>query len=431
MKNNLTKLFNHSLFRSGLIYTITDAVNKSVPFFLLPVISYYLLPSDYGIITNFNVFISILSIFIGVGIDGAISVNFYKLNKKELGEYISNALLIVFCTTILVFIVVLIFQHYLYSYLKVPLKYQLLSVLMALSITITAVNLSLWRLEEKPLKFGIYELTQTVLNFSLSLYFIIILSLGWEGRIDAYLIASISYGLFSLLFIYKRGYLRFKINRSYILDALFFGLPLIPHSLSFWIRSGIDRIYITKMIDETATGLYATGFQFGILMSFLTMAFNNAFVPYLYKQLSTEDKNVLEIRKKKLVRLTYYILLGLILLCILLTLISNFLVVNILSPNYLEAKSFVMWAILAQTFQGMYLMFVNYIYFVKRTKLLAFITFSCSLLQLVLSYFFILKFGPLGAAYSTVIVSFINFIAVWTLSSKVYSMPWFSLKVKQ
>lgn len=431
MRNNLNKLFNHPLFKSGLIYTITDAVNKSVPFFLLPVISYYLLPSDYGIIANFNVFISILSIFVGVGIDGAISVNYYKLNKKQLAEYISNTLLIILSTTIFLFFIVLIFQNYLFAYLKIPLKYQLLSVLMALSITITSVNLSLWRLEEKPLKFGIYELTQTVVNFALSLYFIVILTLGWEGRIDAYLIASILYGLFSLIFIYKRGYLKFKFNKVYMLDALFFGLPLIPHALSFWIRSGIDRIYITRMIDEAATGLYATGFQFGILMSFITMAFNNAFVPYLYKQLSTDDEKLLEIRKRKLVKLTYYILVGLLLLCIILTLISNFLIVNVLSENYLEAKSFVLWATLAQTFQGMYLMFVNYIYFVKRTKILAIITFSCSALQLFLSYFFILEFGPLGAAYSTVIVSFINFIAVWTLSTKVYSMPWFSFKNKQ
>ncbi len=248
--------------------------------------------------------------------------------------------------------------------------------------------------------------------------------MGWVGRVDGMLVASLSFGLFSLFLLYRRGYLKIDIDNLYIKDILYFGIPLIPHALSFWIRSGIDRIYITKFIDESATGLYATGFQFGTLVSFLTLSFNNAFTPYLYKSLSTADAEELNKNKIKLVKITYYGIGILIITCLLFTLCSNFILETFFSSKYIQAKEFIFWAILSQTFQGMYLLFVNYIFFVKRTKTLASITFFCACLQLFLSYFAIKSYGPLGGAYSTVIISFINFIMVAFFSNRVYAMPW-------
>lgn len=51
-----------SLFKNSSIYIITDGISQAIPFLLLPLISHYLSPADYGIITNFNVLFAILSI---------------------------------------------------------------------------------------------------------------------------------------------------------------------------------------------------------------------------------------------------------------------------------------------------------------------------------------------------------------------------------
>jgi len=425
MNSRVSKVLNHPLFKSGLIYTLTDAINKGIPFLLLPVLTYYLSPSDYGIISNFTVIISILGILVGLSLDGAISANFYRLDKPKLAIYISNTLIITICSFLICIIFISLFQTQVYELIKIPYTYQVAAVFMALGQAITAINLALWRLEEKPLKFGLYQISQTLINISFSLYFIIILSLGWQGRVDGYLIASFSYGIFSLLILRKRGYLKLSYRKKFLMDALFFGIPLIPHGLSIWIRSGIDRVFITKLIDEAATGIYSTGFQFGIFMSFLTLAFNNAFVPFLFKQLSVNDTVQLALNKKRLVKLTYLIMGGLIILCIFFTFFSILLVDNLLSESYYASRKFVFWAILAQAFQGMYLLFVNYIFYVKRTKSLALITFTCSLIHVFLAYGLINYIGAIGAAYSMVIVSFINFVAVWVYSAKVYPMPWF------
>ncbi len=420
----INKFFKSGLLKSSLIYTFCDAINKAVPFLILPLLSYYLAPSDYGIIANFNVLLAIVTIFIMIGVDGAIGVNYYKLRKEDLARYIFNACLLTVIMTLFMLVLSFLFYPIIYDFVKVPIHYIILLVFMSFCAATTSINLSLWRLEEKALNFGIYEISQTFVNIGISLLLVISYNLGWVGRVNGMSIAVISFGLFSILLLYRRGYLQINVDKKYLKDILYFGLPLIPHALSFWIRSGIDRIYITKFIDESATGLYATGFQFGTLVSFLTLSFNNAFTPYLYKSLSADNPEELNQNKIKLVRITYFGIGVLIITCLLFTLCSNFILETFFSSKYIQAKEFVFWAILSQTFQGMYLLFVNYIFFAKQTKVLASITFFCACMQLVLSYLAIKTYGPLGGAYSTVIISFMNFIMVAFFSNKVYNMPW-------
>lgn len=423
----LQKLLKHPLLKSSLIYTLCDGLNKAVPFLVLPLLSYYLTPADYGIVANFNILLAVITILVALSVEGVIGVNFYKISKQELGRYIYNAIVLILIDAIIIFITCYLFKDQIYSYFKIPFKYVVWTIVMAFATTMTNINLALWRLEEKPLKFGIYQISQTVINISISLILVITYKLGWIGRIDGIIIATLLFGCFSLGLLWKRGYFKIQNDKAIIIAILSFGLPLIPHSLSMWLRSGIDRVYITNFYGEAANGLYATGFQFGVLVSFLILAFNNAFVPYLYKSLSETDVTRLEENKKQLKKITYFGMIGLIIVSILFYVISIFILNQFFNHSYSGALKYILWAIVAQLFQGFYLFFVNYIFFVKKTKYLAFITFSCAMIQVVLSYFLIKNLGPIGGAYSTVVVSFINFVAVAYFGSKVYKMNWLKI----
>lgn len=422
----LKKIFGHSLFKSSLIYTLTDAVNKAVPFLILPILTHYLLPSEYGIVSNYNVYIYILTIFLGLNLNGTVAVNFYRIEKDKLAAYMFNVLLILFGSFWICLLLVTVFYNPIYTFLQVPYFYVIAGLFISFAQMITSINLELWQLEGKPLKFGIYQITQTILNLALTLILLMAFNLGWKGRIWAMGGATFIYGIFSLLFMIKRGYLKVRFEKEYIVDALKFGVPLLPHALSIWIRTAMDRLLLTKFYGTAETGLYSTGFQFALLISFITLAFNNAYIPYLYKNLNEEDdSDQLKNRKTKIVKFTYVYMAGLIVMGVLFTFFSFFVVNHFLSEKYILAKAYIPWAMISQVFQGMYLMFVCYIFYIKKTAQLAWITFSCSLLQVGLSYWLIQRVGPLGAAYSTTIVSFLNFAVVWAYSSKVYKMPWF------
>ena len=69
-------IFNHKLFKNTFIYTGTNVINKAIPFFLLPIMTRYLTPIDYGIVATFNVLLAVMVVFVGLSMHGAINVNF-------------------------------------------------------------------------------------------------------------------------------------------------------------------------------------------------------------------------------------------------------------------------------------------------------------------------------------------------------------------
>lgn len=427
MSNILKNVINHKLFKSSLIYSITDSINKSIPFFLLPILTHYLSPADYGISTNYTIYTSILLILIGLGVQSAISASFFKLTSELLVKYISNCIYLIFVSFLITVFLIYIFRDNISEFLPIPTNYLLMGAIVGVCQAITSVNMVIWQLEEKPISFGTYQITQTALNVGLSLIFLILLGMKWEGRLDALIYTSILFGIISFFLLYKRGYLVFKSEFPFFKEILLFCLPLIPHSVSMWIRSGIDRIIITKFFSESEVGLYATGFQFGLLLSFLILAFNQAFTPFLYKKLNEEDEQKLKENKFQLVKLTYWYIPIVMILAIILIYIAYFIIDNFLSQNYINSKEFIPYIIFSQVFQGLYFMVGLYIFYVKRTGGLAIITFLCSLLQVLLSYFLIKNYGSIGGAYSTLIVSIVNFVCVAIFSFKVYPMPWLSL----
>ena len=92
--SNLKEISTSPLIRSSFIYVFCEGVNKAIPFLLLPFITHYLTPADYGVVTNFNVYVQIISVFCYLSTAGALPVMFHKLEKKDVRLYVSNMILL-------------------------------------------------------------------------------------------------------------------------------------------------------------------------------------------------------------------------------------------------------------------------------------------------------------------------------------------------
>ena len=382
----------------------------------------YLTPTDYGIVATFNVLLAVMVVFVGLSMHGAINVNFFKLNKGELKNYIGNVFLILFSSFLLVFTIVYILKSNFSFFTKFPENWIPFIVIIALCQSIYAINIGLWQVEQKSLPYGLFQISRTILNISLSLIFVVLLCWGWQGRLLGTIITSVIFGLLSIFVIYKREYIKFSLNKKYIKDALFFGIPLIPHALGGWIITGIDRIFINSMVGVAATGIYTVGYQVGMIIGLLAHSFNLAWAPFLYEKLKENNHST----KVKIVKFTYLYDVGIILLALGLSFIAPYFLKFFVSENFYFAYKYVLWIALGYAFHGMYLMVVNYIFYVKKTYILAWVTFLSAGVNIILNYFFIKANGAIGAAQATTITFFVQFIMVWILSAKVYRMPWIS-----
>lgn len=420
MNKEYRKLIKHSS-----VYILSDILNKSVPFFLLPLLTYYLTPSGYGILSNFNVFLSILLIIIGFSSHGVLGIKFYTWPKHRISQLVGNILILLSISYLTLLILILVMSDYIVEATGLSTRWQLLTLTSAFFQFNGILLLNIWRLEEKPFKLMFFEISQTLLNLGLTGVLVILLSLEWEGRVLSIASSYIVFGAFSIIKIRRSGYINFKYSSKVIKIILVFGIPLIPHALAGWIKFGLDRILITRFYNDSITGLYSAAVQLSMVIFFLAMAINKAYSPYLFKKLASNDNNT----KILLVKITYLYMIALPLLAVLIFYFEKFIVLNFMDSSFEDLLLYLPWLLGAQVFFGMYLMFVGYIFFANKNKYLAITTIISALAHATVLFLLLPSQGPIIAAKSLFVTNFITFVIVWILGHKFYQMPWFNLKI--
>lgn len=353
---------------------------------------------------------------------GAVAVNFFKISKQELKVYIGNVAFIASISFLLTLSIIYAVKNPLSHLIKFPESWLPVVVVVALSQVITTLALTLWQVEQKPLPYGILQILRTLINVALSLLFVVALGWRWRGRLSGIIITSIIFAFVSAYMIHKRRYISLSFDKGYIKDALFFGIPLIPHALGGWITTSIDRIFINSMVSLAATGIYTVGYQVGMIIGLLATSFNQAWSPFLYEKLKENNYAT----KVRMVKFTYLYFISIIVMALVLSFIAPFLLKFFVDKSFYSAYKYVSWIALGYAATGMYYMVANYIFYVKKTYILSWITFFSAILNIFLNYFLIKINGAIGAAQATTITFFISFILAWILSAKVYKMPWFS-----
>ncbi|QHT68831.1 oligosaccharide flippase family protein [Rhodocytophaga rosea] len=416
------KLLSLSLFRSTAVYTIANIVNSSIPFLLIPILTRYLTKADYGIIAMFPVVTNLLTPLIGLNTHVAISIQYFHQDKIDLPKFVYNCFLILLGTSVVTCLFFFLFKNFISDMSHFPLQWIWLFPVFCFFQFISQVLLVLWINQAQPVKYGIFQVLQTVLNFVLSLVLVIEADFDWRGRIIGQATATILAGCVALYIIYKSKLIKPEPDIPYIKKAVRFGLPLVPTTLSVFVITMTDRIFITQMIGVSSTGEYALGYQIGMILGILSDSYNNAWGPWLLKSLK-ENKLAVKI---KIVKYTYLYFLALIFAGLFISLSAPWFFDLFIGKEFRNATIYIIWIVMGFVFSGMYKTVSNYIYFIEKSQILMWITVIAAVLNIILNYVFIKVNGAVGAAQATTVVNFVFFLLTWLAAIKYFRMPWFS-----
>lgn len=418
---------NKKLFGKGSIFLFANILNAAIPFFLLPILTRVLTPEDYGIVAMFAIFLSFTNTFVGLSIHGAINVQYFKLEQDRFSEYITNCLILLLISAVVVFLLMALFGSYFEELIGLPYKWMLISVATSFFQFLITIRLSIWVVVGAAKAYGSLQVSQTLVNAGLSLFFIFSMGLLWEGRLLGQVIAIAAFGAIAFILITRSGYLVKPQNtKSDIKNALLFGLPLIPHTIGGFIMVSTDRIMLSSMLDVAVVGIYMVGLQLGQAMGLLADSFNKVYAPWIMKNLSNPKTD-----KAKLVKNSYIMMIAMLIVGLLWGLVAMFALPYIAGEKFMAAKPVIVYMCLGHAFTALYFIVTNYIFYTEKTKLLALITIFSAILNIPITYFLIGKYGLEGAAIAFLTIQIIFFVATWLLSNKVYPMPWLSfLKVK-
>ena len=413
---------NKNFLKSIGSYTLVNIINKGIPFLLLPLLTNFLTTEDYGIITNIESLIVITVALIGINFSASVTRQYVK-KEVDIKAYVSTGFRIVligFCFISLLFIG---FVNIINEWTAIPNVVIYSISIFALLDNLMEVVLALWRMEDKPFKYGALRIARTIIELGITVLLVVMYKYNWWGRFYGIYIAGFLGGLFALLYLLKYGYLTKSYKEKYKKHFLNFGLPLIPHTISGVLIMYSDKLIITKYLGVGENGVYSVAFTIGMAISLLQNSFNQAWVPWLFKKLALNSNT----EKKKLVKITYIYMIGILFIAFILWLITP-LIYHFLGKDFSGGTGVVAIIGLGFAFNGMYKMMVNYIFYSERTFIISLITIGIAILNISLSIYLIQDYGILGTAYASAISFFVQFIVTWLISSIIFPMPWFKLK---
>ncbi|QKJ87769.1 polysaccharide biosynthesis protein [Paramixta manurensis] len=411
-----------SLFKNSSIYLSSNILNALVPFLLLPVLTHHLSPDDYGQIAMFQTLVSGLAALTGLNTVGAANRRFYdKLTTETLAEYNGACIHILLLSSLGLFFIAAILSSPLSNLLHIPESWIYFAIAISAGTFIIQLRLGQWQIREQAVKYGIMQVSQSILLFVLTIFLLLWLKQGAFSRVNALGIATFIYVLISIITLYHSNLIRVtRFHYNNIKDALKFGVPLIPHIVGIFFLSAIDRILINKQLGVGEAGIYMLGVQLSLGMIVVFDAINKALIPWLYKILAANDTAQI----MRMVRFTYlyFVIVGF--LGILAFWIGPLVVKLVAGPAYLRATSVIGWLCLGQAFTGMYLMVTNYLFYARQTGRLSLVTVSCGIFNIILLLYMMHIKGIVGVAMAFAISMFIRFLATWLLASRCCGFSW-------
>jgi O-antigen/teichoic acid export membrane protein len=410
------------LFKTFSTYTIIGFLNAGIGFLLLPVLTRYLTPSDYGIISLMNTYVLILMPIVGLSTSSFISVEYYnsKIPPDEFKRLFSSIRLIPALVIVPLALIFLLGKNWLPSVMELPS----VAYWMLLPLTLFALYQEDFRsflvISKRIMLFSTITLGRIFIEIPLTIVLVVYVGMNWKGRIDAWLVTVIFFSFLSIYFYKKWKLLSFNLSKNYIRQSVIFGAPLILHELGKFVINQSDRIFLAKMVSVNEMGIYSVGYQVGMIILIVNTAFANFFTPFLYERLNRNTEN----DKIEIVRLSYYYVIGLFILLLVLTLLTPSLFAHFISTRFARGTQYVFWVGLSYFFWGVYLIFAGYIFYLKKSKILGRLSVMNVLMNIGFNFLFIKRFGAIGAAYATCLSFFIVSVIVTLISQKLYPMPW-------
>jgi O-antigen/teichoic acid export membrane protein len=406
------------------LYTLVGVIGAAINFFVMPVLSNYLAPGDYGLLSLFNTYVTILIPLISISAYSLLTVEYFKEKDKSVfaSKFISIQFLPVF-TTIPLVIITWLFYGKFADDLEIgntTVKWGYIVLLITLFSIYFDQFFNFLILEKKAVLFTIYMLAKVSIEVLLTLYFVVIKGWGWQGRMYSWFVTSGLFFILGFMYFQRQGFLKGTLRWKYISEGLIFGAPLVLHGVGKFVVNQSDRIFIAKMVSIDEAGVYNVGYTAGMLVMIVVNAFFNFYNPFLMERLA----DLTEGRKIELVKMGYLYGLGCIILLLLVILLTPIFFSYFINKRYHSGANYVFWVALGYCFWGGYMLFSGFIFFFKRNSILAWLAIFNVLSNLLFNYVFIKYFGAIGAAYATALSFFLVFIVVAQRTQKLLPLPW-------
>lgn len=396
------------------IYTLFGAIEKVIPFLILPYLTRLFSVEEVGYYTLYHTIIVLLIPIITLEVTTTISVNFFHYDKAKFSRSLYNGFVAcLFCFITAIFILIFAGTR-IAQFIHFPYRELWWSLLTIPFIFINDNLQIIYRNQNRPVAFGIFSSFRSIVSYGLGFILIFTTTLTWNAFVLSYLLGNLAFAFWSFYSLLKNNYINFVLDKSLLVENIRVGYPISLHMIGTWMSNSINQFLVNICIGITATGMYGVGSTFGMIMSFIQTSLNKAYMPMLFNNIKKEEY----ISNTKMIRLLYFLIIS---STILVVLCGYFGVGIMFGDKYIATRSLIFPLVLTASVQGLYKIHSAFLFYYKKTMAITKITFTLGILNVPLAYVMLTEYGVSGAAYSSLIIWALSYLLVYIESKKVYN----------
>lgn len=393
---------SNKIVKSTIYYSIGEIVPRIISFLLLPILTTYLTPSEYGINMYTNSVMMFVFVLASLSLNTFLLKNYYVLeDEKERKKLIGSIFLFIIYFNVLIVVLQILFFPFIIKFfnINVPFKpFFLLAILNNFFDVISIIPLVLFRVKEDARGFLIMSLSRTILQFILVYVLVVIFGQGLEGSYYGRLYVNIPFVVIYFYYVRRNGILKF--DTKIIKQALRFSLPLLPGGLSYLMISLSDRVILERFVSLDEIGIYSVATTLALVLNIVIQSLYKTFEPIIFKEYLNNDFQETNLKLYKIYLFALFV--GAFATSFY---SKEFFVIATAGP-FREAYKLVPFLVISAVISGINTYLGILMIAGNKQKMVSMILLTSALISVVLNFVFIPYFGYYGA----IIASSISFL---------------------
>lgn len=291
------------------------------------------------------------------------------------------------------------------------------SILAIFFYAVTMLNIEVYRGIDKITTSEIFRNIIRHVPFLIALFYLV--SLGdLTLLVDAYLISFGVLGVLStILILIVLGNLKINeknttLNYHELLTRSF---PMSISIASFFIMQSVDILLVGKFMDFKNVAFYATAVKLTMIISIVLSSINAVFAPKVSHLFNLNDTESLKVEIKKATRFIFILTTPILIVM----LFGSSFILSLFGEGYEVASGALIILVLGQAVNALCGSTGMYMDMTGNQKVFQKIISSALIVNVILNWFLIPKYGLEGAAIATTVSTILwNITTVWFLYSK-------------
>lgn len=398
--------------KASLWFLVCSFLQKGIAMITTPIFTRIMTEEAYGKFSVYNSWYNIIFVFATLELAAGVYTRGLVKNEEDQEAYSSSLMgLSTVCISIC-FAIYLIFKNQINSMVDLS---TFLMVLMFVEIWANAV-FQFWSNKEranfKYKKLVLLTLVYVILRPALSVVFI--MNAQSENQVEARILATVivCVALFGFLYFSMMRKGKRFFDKKYWIYALKFNIPLVPHYLSQILLGQSNKIMIDKLCGSEYAAFYSVAHSLAMVLLVLNSSISGTMNPWIYKTIKAKEYH-------KIGKASYSVLF--------LVAAANFAVIavapellKIMAPASYQSALWVIPPLTASVyFTFLYSLFATFEYYYEKTNFVMIASVSGAVLNIVLNYIFINKFGFIASGYVTLLCYIVYAFAHYGFMRKV------------